>query len=201
MVVLCRRPTATASNRTATTTTTNGNLRLSSPNSSEGNSTWSASLLEDTTTTLNDLNANHTKKNIDNDNRSDGQSSNMGNYGWYSSDDSDSSSNSSDDDDDDDDDDDENESKKSEENEVEILRHQCDLGHQQVQEQHRGHDKVDSSRFYIAWMNHIRLMDNRKRTVICARQYYLVSRPTTIAGATYKKLNYSMFLFDDLIHR
>ena len=143
VVVLCRRPAATASNRTTTTTTTtttNGNLRSSSPNSSEGNSTWSPSLLEDTTTTLNDLNANHTKKNIDNDNRSDGQSSNMGNYGWYSSDDSVSSSNSSDDDDD------ENESKTYGENEVEI-RQQCDLGHQ-VQEQQRGHDKVDSSRLH-----------------------------------------------------
>ena len=65
----------------------------------------------------------------------------MGNYGWYSSDDSVSSSSS-------DDDDDENESKTYEENEVEILRQQCDLGHQQVQEQQRGHDKVDSSRLY-----------------------------------------------------
>ena len=142
VVVFCRRSTVTASNRTTatTTTTTNGNLRSSSPNSSEGNSTWSASLLEDTTTTLNDLNANHTKKNIDNDNRSDGQSSNMGNYGWYSSDDSVSCSSS------DDDDDDENESKTYEENEVEI-RQQCDLGHE-VQEQQRGHDKVHSSRLH-----------------------------------------------------
>jgi hypothetical protein len=68
------------------------NTRSSSPNSSGGNSTWSPSLstelcLEDTTTaTHDDLNNDYTKrKYIDNDNRSDGQSSDMGN-GWYSSD-------------------------------------------------------------------------------------------------------------------
>ena len=121
-------------NRSPTTAATN--TRSSSPNSSGGNSTWSPSslstelCLEDTTTaTHNDLNNDYTKrKYIDNDNRSDGQSSDMGN-GWYSSD-TDSVSSS----------DDEQEEKDEIEEEIQKRN---DLG-QQVQQQQQG-DRMNTN--------------------------------------------------------
>ena len=84
----------------------------------------------ETTATHNDLNNDYTKrKYIDNDNRSDGQSSDMGN-GWYSSD-TDSVSSSDD------------EQEEKDENEEEILQKQNDLG-QQVQQQQQG-DRMNTN--------------------------------------------------------